>query len=133
SLGGSVKLYTQKATGSNDGYVEVTAGSLDRVDVHASGDFSLIPDTLFVRLSGVASRQDGYVQLYDYACTHPDDPYVVSGAIPRGNFSSNCKTGTEGGLDYQAARASLRWLPADKLEVNWVTDATRANNGSTAN
>ncbi len=54
SLGGSVKLYTQKPTGSNEGYVEATAGSLSRVGLRASGDFSLIPDTLFVRLSGVS-------------------------------------------------------------------------------
>jgi iron complex outermembrane receptor protein len=133
SLGGSVKLYTQKATGSNDGYVEATAGSLNRLDVKASGDFALVPDQLFLRLSGVARKQDGYVQLYDYACTHPADPYVVSGAIPRGNFSRDCKNGTEGGIDYDAARASVRWLASDNLEVNWVTDATRDNSGSTAN
>jgi iron complex outermembrane receptor protein len=133
SLGGSVKLYTQKATGSNEGYVEATAGSLDRVDLRASGDFSLIPDSVFLRLSAVARRQDGYVQLYDYACTHPTDPYVISGAIPRGNFSGNCKTGTEGGIDYDAARASVRWLASDSVEVNWVSDATRDNSGTTAN
>jgi iron complex outermembrane recepter protein len=133
SLGGSVKLYTQKATGSNDGYVEATYGSLNRVDVRASGDFSLIPDTVFLRLSGVARRQDGYVQLYDYACTHPDDPYVESGAIPRGNFTSDCKTGTEGGIDYDAVRASLRWLASSNVEVNWVTDVTEDNDGSTPN
>ncbi len=131
SLGGSVKLYTQKATGSNDGYVEATAGSLNRLDVRASGDFALVPDTVFLRLSGVARRQNGFLQLYDYACTHPNDPYVISGAIPRGNFTHDCKTGTEGGIDYNAVRASLRWLASSNVEVNWVTDATRENSGST--
>ena len=133
SLGGSVKLYTQKATGSNDGYIEATAGSLNRLDVRASGDFALVPDSVFLRLSGVARKQDGFVQLYDYACTHPEDPYVISGAIPRGNFTRNCKTGTEGGINYDAVRASLRWLASDKVEVNWVTDATRDDSGTTAN
>jgi iron complex outermembrane recepter protein len=133
SLGGSVKLYSQKATGSNDGYVEATYGSLNRVDVRASGDFSLVPDTLFLRLSGVARHQDGFITLYDYACTHPDDPEVISGALPRGNYTSNCKTGTEGAIDYDAVRASLRWLPSSNVEVNWISDATDDNSGTTAN
>jgi iron complex outermembrane recepter protein len=133
SLGGSVKLYSQKATGGNDGYVEATYGDYNRVDVRASGDFSLIPDTVFLRLSGVARRTDGYVQLYDYACTHPSDPYVISGAIPRGNYSTDCRTGTEGSIDYNAVRASLRWLASSNVEVNWITDATEDNSGTTAN
>ncbi len=131
SLGGSVKLYSQKATGGDDGYVEATYGSLSRLDVRASGDFSLIPDTLFLRLSGVARRQDGYVQLYDYACTHPTDPYVISGAIARGNSTTDCRTGTEGSIDYNAVRASLRWLASSDVEVNLIGDATQDNSGTT--
>jgi iron complex outermembrane receptor protein len=133
SLGGSVKLYSQKPTGADDGYVEATYGSLNRIDVKGSADFSLIKDTLFLRLSGVARRTDGYVQLYDYACTHPTDPYVVSGAIPRENSTTSCKDGTEGAIDYNAVRASLRWLPASNLEANLIMDATNDNSGSTAN
>lgn len=132
SLGGAVKLYSQKPSGGDDGYVEATYGSLNRVEVKATGDFSLIPDHLFMRVSGVAKRQDGYVQMYDYACTHPDDPYVLSGAIPRGNFTSDCKTGTEGGSDYTAERVSLRWLASDSVEVNFIGDATQDNSGTTA-
>jgi iron complex outermembrane recepter protein len=133
SLGGSVKLYSQKATGSNDGYVEATYGNYNRVDVRASGDFSLVPETLFLRLSGVSRHTDGYVTLEDYACEHPNDPYVISGAIPRGNFSSGCQTGSEGGIDYTAVRASVRWLPSSSVEVNWITDTTQENDGTTAN
>ncbi len=131
SLGGSVKLYSQKARGTNEGYIEATYGSLNRVDVRASGDFALVPDTLFVRISGVARRQDGFVQLYDYACTHPSDPYVLSGAIPRGNSTTDCKTGTEGSIDYNALRASVRWLPASNVEVNLIGDVTQDNSGTT--
>ena len=125
SLGGSVKLYSKKATGGDDGYVEGSYGSFDRVELHGSGDFTVVPDQLYFRLTGVARRENGYVTLEDYACTHPQDPYVISGAYPRGNFTSDCKTGTEGGQDYTALRGSLRWVPSDALEVNWVTDATQ--------
>ncbi len=132
SLGGSVKLYSQKAAGTNDGYVEATYGNYRHVEVRASGDFALIPDTLFMRLSGVSKKTDGYVQLEDYSCSHPNDPYVISGAIPRGNFTSDCKTGTEGGVDYTAVRASVRWLASSAVEVNWITDATQENDGTDA-
>jgi iron complex outermembrane receptor protein len=133
SLGGSVRLYSQKAAGTNDGYVEATYGNYNHVEVRGSADFSLIPDTLFIRLSGVSKHMEGYVQLEDYSCTHPNDPYVISGAIPRGNFSSDCRTGTEGGTDYTAVRASVRWLPASAVEVNWITDAIQENDGTTPN
>jgi iron complex outermembrane recepter protein len=133
SLGGSVKLYTKKANGDNDGYLEATYGSLGQIDVRGMGDVTLVPSTLFFRLSAVARREDGYVKLFDYACTHPDDPDVISGAIPRGNSTPTCQTGTEGGVNYQGLRGSLRWLPTSGVEVNWTTDVASADDGSTAN
>ncbi len=56
---------------------------------------------------------------------------MISGAIPRGNFTHDCKTGTEGDIDYTAVRASVRWLASSDVEVNWVSDATRDNSGTT--
>ena len=132
SLGGSVKLYSKKPTGANDGYVSGTYGSFDRVEVHGSGDFAVIPDSLFVRITGVSRREHGYVDLIDYACSHPSDPYVISGAYPHGNFTSDCKNGTEGGQDYTALRAAVRWIASDSVEANWITDATQDNSDSTA-
>ncbi|HTV78612.1 MAG TPA: TonB-dependent receptor [Steroidobacteraceae bacterium] len=132
SLGGSVKLYSKKATGEDDGYISGTYGSLDRVEFHGSGDFSLIPDTLFFRLTGVTRHNNGYVTLEDYGCSHPDDPYVISGAYPRAGYTADCKTGSEGGTDYTALRGSFRWLPAKAVEVNLIFDATQDNSESTA-
>ncbi|MGH8221287.1 MAG: TonB-dependent receptor [Steroidobacteraceae bacterium] len=132
SLGGSVKIFTNKANGSDRGYLEATYGSLDDVGIRGMGDLTIVPGTLFFRVAVAAQRQDGYVKLFDYACTHPDDPYVISGAIPRGNYTGSCQTGTEGGIDYQGIRGSLRWLPTSGIEVNWITDVTKDDNGSTA-
>ncbi len=70
-----------------------------------------MPDQLFVRIAGVSRHHDGYVTRLDYACVHPDDPYVVSGAIPRGAANADCKIGTEGNQDMNALRASARWVP----------------------
>jgi iron complex outermembrane recepter protein len=130
SLGGSVKLYSRKANGDNDGYIEGTYGSLNLVGFRGSGDFTIIPGQLFVRVTGMSRKNDGYVSLVDYSCSHPTDPDVISGLVPRGNSSSNCQTGTMGGTDYTALRLSLRYLPIDSVEVNWITDTTQANNGS---
>ena len=132
SLGGSVKLYSKKASGSDDGYIEGTYGSLNLVGFRGSGDFTIIPDQLFVRVTGISRKNDGYVSLVDYACSHPADADVISGAIPRGNSNPNCQTGTMGGTDYTALRLSMRYLPTDSVEVNWITDTTQANNGTTA-
>jgi len=123
SLGGSVKLFSRKPDGEG-GFVEGTIGDLNRRDVRASADFTLVPDRLFARVSGVSRQRDGFIKRLDYACVHPDDPYVVSGAIPRTTASSDCKIGTLGGVSMTALRGALRWMPSDTVEVSFIADAT---------
>ncbi|HTY94042.1 MAG TPA: TonB-dependent receptor [Steroidobacteraceae bacterium] len=121
SEGGSIKLYTKKPTGNGGGYLEATYGRFDRTEVRAAGEVALVPGELFVRLSGVAKHEDGYVNRYDYACTHPGTA-VATSALDQG-----CLLGTEGGIAYSAVRAALRWVPTDKLEVNLSVDNTNDN------
>jgi iron complex outermembrane receptor protein len=117
SIGGAVKLYTQKPTGDGSGYIELTGGNLDRLDLKASGDFSLIEDKLFARVSGVTRHRDGYFTLYDFACTHPGT------TVPTAASNANdCKLGTQGGQDYTAGRVALRWLATSDIEVNVVAN-----------
>ena len=123
SLGGSVKLFSKPATGSG-GFVEGTLGSLDRRDFRGSADFTLVPDTLFARISGVARKRDGYIKRLDYACSHPDDPYVKSGAIPRMNNGPDCEIGTLGGQSMSALRGTLRWVASDDVQVTLIGDVT---------
>src|SRR5690606_40771607 len=104
--------------------VEGIIGSLDRREVRASGDFTLVPERLFARVTGMSRSREGYVKRLDYACTHPDDPYVVSGAIPRGNHTTDCSMGTLGGQSVTALRGSLRWVASDDVEVNLIGDVT---------
>jgi len=47
SIGGAVKLYSQKPRGDGTGYLLATYGSRDRVDLRGSADFAL-RDNLFV-------------------------------------------------------------------------------------
>ncbi|MEJ1965326.1 MAG: TonB-dependent receptor [Gammaproteobacteria bacterium] len=123
SLGGSVKLFSKPATGSG-GFVEGTVGDLDRRDFRGSADFTLLPDRLFARISGVARKRDGYIKRLDYACSHPNDPYVISGAIPRGNSGPDCEIGTLGGQSMSALRGTLRWIASDDVQVTVIGDVT---------
>ena len=90
----------------------------------SSADFTVVPDKLFVRIAGVSRHHDGYVTRLDYACVHPNDPDVLSGAIPRGSSNPDCKLGTEGNQNMSALRLSGRWTPNAQLEVNLVGDWT---------
>jgi iron complex outermembrane receptor protein len=62
SIGGAIKLFTQKPTGEG-GFLEAGYGSLHRVDIRGAGDFTLVPDKLFVRVSVASKHHDGYVSI----------------------------------------------------------------------
>ncbi len=114
SIGGAIKLYSKKPNGDGDGFVEVSVGNYDRVDLRAGADFTLVEDRLFARISGTSRNQEGYVTRYDYACTHPQlaQQYNIPSEI-QSSQSDDCKLGTEGGKSYVAGRGSLRWLPTE--------------------
>jgi iron complex outermembrane receptor protein len=124
SVGGSVKLFSRKPTGQG-GYVEATLGNFDRRDFRASVDFAIVPDQLFARISGVTRHRDGHVTRLDYACVHPDDPYVVSGILKQQSSGKDCKIGTLGNQSMSALRGSLRWVASPSLEVNISGDYTK--------
>jgi iron complex outermembrane receptor protein len=125
SIGGAIKLYTKKPDDSGGGFVETTLGSYSRVDVRAGANFTLVPEKLFARISGVSRNQDGYVKRYDFACTHPELDAIYD--IPSQTDGRDCLLGTEGGKSYVAARGSVRLLASDDLEINVNADVTRDN------
>jgi len=90
-------------------------------DVRAAADVSLVPDRLFMRVSGVSRSQDGYVNRYDYGCTHP------SSGIPNNGQQADCFLGTEGGKSYQGGRVGLRFVASDNVEINLSADAIQDN------
>jgi iron complex outermembrane receptor protein len=141
SLGGAVKLYSRKPEGEG-GYVEVTAGSLHRRDIKASADFTVVPDAVYARITGVTRNRDGHVTRYDYACLNPTDPYVQPGtsvvqpgaaAIPRLATGNHCELGTLGDQKMYAIRGSLRIAPTDSpLEINISGDYTKDTSATQA-
>jgi len=118
SIGGAVKLYSQKPEGDGTGMVEATYGSRDRVDLRGSADFA-ITESLFARISGVSKKQDGYVDRLDYGCVFPD-----SGVPRQMSANTDCVMAKEGEIDYDGVRAMLRWDNGGPIEVNIIGDYT---------
>jgi len=126
SIGGAIKLYSKKPTGSNTGYVSATYGIRDRIDLRASADIKLA-DTLSARIAGVAKKQDGYIKRFDFGCVNPPGSALnpaVGGIAPQRSAGSDCLVSREGEVNYQAVRGQLRWEPGDRFEVNIIGDYT---------
>jgi len=123
SIGGAIKLFSKKAEG-HGGNLSLTYGSYDRVDVRASGDFTLVDDKLFVRVAGVSKNRDGYVDRIDYGCSHPGS------GVPTLRLSQGCKLGTLNSLALKgyvrANRSKLGALFSPRTGIAWyITDEGR--------
>ena len=127
SIGGAIKLYSQKPNANDGGYFEGTYGSLNRLDARGAADFTLVPDKVVVRLSGSTENHDGYVTRYDYACTHPGSN------LPSQETGSGCVTGHDGAQAVADVRAAVRWIANDKLEINASASFTDDHSGVQAN
>jgi iron complex outermembrane receptor protein len=127
SEGGSIKIYSVKPQGNDTGSVKAEYGERNLLEFQAMGDVSLVPDTLFMRVSAVSHQQDGYVTRVDYGCSHP-----ASGIPAVGGLQTDCIAGQEGGKDYHGGRVAFRWLPADNFEANLTADITVDNSQTAA-
>jgi iron complex outermembrane receptor protein len=123
SLGGAIKLYSQVPDGNGGGYVAATYGSYDRRKVKAAGDFTIVPDRLFMRVSGLGEWQDGYVKRYDYQCftgnppaTFVAPPNPPDRFVPASTQIAGCELGADGSKNTVALRAALRYVISDGVE-----------------
>lgn len=121
SIGGAIKLFSQKPDGSGKGSLQATYGSYNRLDIRGMADFK-ITENLFARISGVTKSQDGYVTLLDYGTTHP------TSNVPARNTGTGAENGTLGGKSYAAGRLALRWQPSETVEINISGDYSRERN-----
>jgi iron complex outermembrane receptor protein len=129
SEGGAIKLYSKQPTADTDGYLEGTIGTYNRRDVRAGGNFTLVPDHVFVRLTGIGEHQDGYVNDYDYQCAtgKPPVPYNSPGSLAQqanGVAPDGCKLSTEGGKQIVALRAVMKMLITDNITDTFIYDDT---------
>lgn len=127
SIGGAIKLYSQKPNANDGGYVEATYGSLNRLNARGAANFTLAPDKLFARISASTQNHDGYVTRYDYACTHPGSNVKTL------QVGDGCTLGHDGDQHVSSARIALRWTPTEKFEANLTGSFTSDNSGVQAN
>lgn len=141
SIGGSVKMFSQRPTGSNTGSVTAAYGSRDRIDLRASADFNLA-DGIDMRIAGVSKQQEGYVKRLDFGCVYPaggpatftrafpiagqPDTLLVNpvGGIPASTNRDDCVVAKEGEVNYVALRGQLRLRPSSNLDINIAADFT---------
>jgi len=130
SEGGAIKMFSKKPDGEGGGFIEGTYGSFKRTDVRAAGNFTLIPDTLFARVSGVAFQREGFVDRLDYQCVTGQAPAPISvGSLATGG-PAGCKIGTEGSQEVVALRGALRWIVTPNIENLLSVDVMNDNSGS---
>jgi iron complex outermembrane recepter protein len=127
SIGGAVKLFSQKPKGSDSGYVELGAGDFNRINARGAADFALVPDKLFIRASFASKHHEGYVTRLDYSCDHPGSNLHTR------NVGNLCELGKEGSQAFNAARVALRWIASDNVEVNIAGDGTNDQSSVQAN
>ncbi len=120
SIGGSVKLYSKRPTGDSSGSFQATYGSRDRVDLRGTANFALT-DNLFMRISGVDKKQDGYVSRMDYGCANPGNPYGIASQVAT---TAGCVIAKDSNVNFSAVRAALRWVASDRVEFNLSADYT---------
>ncbi|HUA26810.1 MAG TPA: TonB-dependent receptor [Steroidobacteraceae bacterium] len=133
SIGGAIKLFSKKPDDTAGTSLDLLYGSRNHIEARGSSDFVVVPDQLFVRMSAVYNHQDGYVNVFDFGCSHPSftatpvDPTTGVPDGPAGTYSippgfvshaGSCLKGQEGGTDYQGLRLSARWLPSDRVTVD---------------
>lgn len=120
SIGGSVKLYSQRPTGESSGSFQATYGSRNRMDLRGTANFALA-DNLFMRVSGVDKSQGGYISRIDYGCANPGNPYGIQPVVAT---THGCVIDKDSNVNLSAVRAALRWLPSDRIEFNLSSDYT---------
>src|SRR6185312_2739084 len=78
AIGGAVRYTSKQPKGDNTGFLEATVGDFHRVDARGGFDVALVPDRLFVRISAVERKQDGFQKVVDFACANP----AQAGTLP---------------------------------------------------
>lgn len=134
SEGGSIKMFSRRPSGGNEGFVEGTYGSRQRIGIRAGIDFALT-ENLFGRISGVYKHQNGYVDQLDFGCVFPAGgpaTFVANdgttklvnpeGGIPRIKGEGDCRVDRLGEVGYQAIRGALRYNPSDAVDINLTAE-----------
>ncbi len=127
SIGGAIKMFSQRPSADTSGSVELAYRSRHGFDVRGSANFALA-EGVYARISGVHKEQDGYVTQYDYGCLYPGNVY----GLARTTGSSDCRVDKLGGKNYSGLRASLRFEPSESIDFTIIGDYTNEDRTNSA-
>src|SRR5882672_9391698 len=129
SIGGVMRLISKQPEGSNTGFIDLTTGSFNRVDLRAGYDFS-ISDNVFARVTGVSKQSTGYQKVIDFACENP----TLAGNLPVRDPSRgrNCQLGTQGGTSVTGLRGQMRFVFSDNVDLNLSAEYDNDNSEAKA-
>jgi iron complex outermembrane receptor protein len=120
SLGGAIKLYSQKPDEDLGGFVQGGYGRFNKYELRGSVNLP-VAEGLYTRFSGSYRKDDGYFRELDYGCVNPD-----GGIAATGRANDDCLLGRAGGSDILTLRGAVRYIPAGSpLEINISGDYTR--------
>lgn len=111
--GGAIRISTPQPSGDDEGYLELGFGNYDQQRLRGALNMTLVPDKLFMRVSGGLSQSDGWFTRYDYACLHPES----AGNLRPLTAAADCKLGTTGAEKINTGRLGLRYVASEDLEV----------------
>ena len=118
SIGGAVKLFSQRPGADANAFVEAGYGSRNTMVARAASNVTLA-DGLYARISVGAKRSDGYVDRLDYGCATGN----YTGGT--GRTEVDCKIGEQGGQEVMSGRVALRWEPSATVDNTIIADVTQ--------
>jgi iron complex outermembrane recepter protein len=121
SIGGAIRLITNKPKNENSTSVELTYGEKHRVEFVGVENIALIDQVLAMRIVGVSRSEDSIGHYLDFTCSMKaqGQPASVYGTLPQSaTQQQGCELGGLGGFNHQGARLELRYTPVSDLEVN---------------
>ena len=139
AVGGTVSLISKAPTGDGKGFASAEFGDFNRRYFRASWDVSLVPDSLFARVSFSSKRRDGYINVLDYECVNgpgslgaggpgiPGQAGIKLGSAVTPTDTRGCVVDHQGNENMQSARVALRWLASDTLDITTTADYTNQN------
>ncbi|HVN44432.1 MAG TPA: TonB-dependent receptor [Steroidobacteraceae bacterium] len=117
SEGGAIRFVTKKPSDADDAYLTATYGVRNLLQMRGATNFTLA-DHLYARISGTFTDQDGYVDVFNYYCAHPQ----AFPAPPPSSGGTKCGQYSLGDLGYRALRFALRYNPSDQLDATLSAD-----------
>jgi iron complex outermembrane recepter protein len=123
SIGGAIRLITNKPQDNDSGSVQATYGEKHRVEFVGIGNASLIPEKLFARVVVTEREEDPIGHYLDFTCEMKaqGQPASVYGTLPESVSpleGTGCAIGGLGGFDHKQIRGMLRYLPTSGMEIN---------------